>query len=211
MLVCVCRWHLPISLDDFEYKRGNPYTLWWRHNGRDGVSNHQPLDCLLNHLFRRRSEKTSKLHVTGLCAGNSPATGEFPAQMASNAENVSIWWRHNDMRKSLASALSDCDTDPFGLFTERHSFSRRRWFHGHLRREQADELLKPHENGMFLVRESSNFPGDYTLCLCSVGDIKHYRIMCRGNILTIDDEHIFENLHQLVEVSCLRLATLGPV
>ena len=29
-----------------------------------------------------------------LC-GNSPATGEFPAQMASNAENVSIWWRHH--------------------------------------------------------------------------------------------------------------------
>ena len=29
-------------------------------------------------------------------AGKSPGTGEFPAQMASNAENVSIWWRHND-------------------------------------------------------------------------------------------------------------------
>ena len=28
-------------------------------------------------------------------AGNSPVTGEFPAQMASNAENVSIWWRHH--------------------------------------------------------------------------------------------------------------------
>ena len=42
--------------------------------------------CLLNRLFRRRSKKTSKLRVTGLCAGNSPGTGEFPAQMASNAE-----------------------------------------------------------------------------------------------------------------------------
>ena len=41
-------------------------------------------------------KKTSKLRVTGLCAGNSPGTGEFPAQMASNAENVSIWWRHHD-------------------------------------------------------------------------------------------------------------------
>ena len=34
--------------------------------------------------------KTSKLRVTGLCAGNSPGTGEFPAQMASYAENVAI-------------------------------------------------------------------------------------------------------------------------
>ena len=70
-------------------------SLGWRHNGRDSVSNDQPHDCLLNRLFRRRSKKTSKLRFTGLCAGNSPGTGEFPAQMASNAENVSIWWRPN--------------------------------------------------------------------------------------------------------------------
>ena len=70
-------------------------SLQLRHNEPDGVSNHQPRDCLLNRLFRRRSKKTSKLRVTGLCAGNSPATGEFPAQRASNAENVSIWWRHH--------------------------------------------------------------------------------------------------------------------
>ena len=64
---------------------------------RDSVSNHQPHDCLLNRLFRRRSKKTSRLRVTGLCVGNSPGTGEFPAQMASDAENVSIWWRHHEM------------------------------------------------------------------------------------------------------------------
>ena len=58
---------------------------------RCSVSNHQPQDCLLNRWFRRRLKKTSKLRVTGLCTG----TGEFPAQMSSNAENVSIWWRHH--------------------------------------------------------------------------------------------------------------------
>ena len=47
-------------------------------------------------VFRRRSKKTSNLRVTGLCVGNSPVTGEFPAQRASNAENVSIWWRHHE-------------------------------------------------------------------------------------------------------------------
>ena len=69
-------------------------ALQWRNNGCDGVSNHQPYDKLLNYLIRRGSKKTSKVRVTGLCAGNSQVTGEFPAQMASNAENVSIWWRH---------------------------------------------------------------------------------------------------------------------
>ena len=75
--------------------------LQWRHNARNGVSNHQPHDCLRNRLFRCRSRKTSKLRVTGLCVRgihrwpvNSP-TVEFPAQMASNAENDSIWWRHH--------------------------------------------------------------------------------------------------------------------
>ena len=46
-------------------------TLRWRHNEHDGVSNHQPHGCLLNRLFRRRSKKTPKLRVTGLCVGNS--------------------------------------------------------------------------------------------------------------------------------------------
>ena len=70
-------------------------TLRWRHNERDGASNHQHHDSLFKRLFRRRSKKTPKLRVTGLCEGNSPVTGEYPAQRASNAENVSIWWRNH--------------------------------------------------------------------------------------------------------------------
>ena len=56
------------------------------------VSNHWRLKCLPNRLFRHRSKKISKFSITGICEGNSPMTGEFPAQRASNAENVSIWW-----------------------------------------------------------------------------------------------------------------------
>ena len=52
--------------------------LRWRQNGRDSVSNHQPHDCLFNRLFRRRSKKTSKLRVTGLCVGNSPGAVNSP-------------------------------------------------------------------------------------------------------------------------------------
>ena len=55
-------------------------TLQWRHNERDCVSNHRRLYCLLNCWFRRRSKKTSKLRVIGLCVGNSPG--------ASNAVNL---------------------------------------------------------------------------------------------------------------------------
>ena len=60
-------------------------SLQWRHNELDGTSNHLHIDCLLNRLFQRRSMKTSKLCVTGLCEGNSPVTGDT---------DVSFWWRH---------------------------------------------------------------------------------------------------------------------
>ena len=77
-------------------------------------------------------KKTLKLRVTGLCAGNSPVTGEFPAQMANNADNVSIWWCHHDQhltaniaktgstsirhRSYKASDRCIVDVDP-GVFT----------------------------------------------------------------------------------------------
>ena len=73
-------------------------ALQWLHNEGNGISNHQPHDCLLNCIFRHRSKKTSKLPITGLCVGKSPVTSEFPTQMASNAESVSIWWRHHGER-----------------------------------------------------------------------------------------------------------------
>ena len=83
-------------------------SLQWRHNGLDGVWNYQRNHCLLSRLFGRRSKKTSKLRVTGHCAGNSPGTGEFPAQMASNAENVSICWRHHYWLRHDETVLTHC-------------------------------------------------------------------------------------------------------
>ena len=97
-------------------------TLQWRHNGRDSVSNHQPRECLLSRLIRRRPEKTSKFRVTGLCAGNSPETGEFPAQRASNAENISIWWRHYYLREIVGK--KNCVNAISSSATIRHSIAR---------------------------------------------------------------------------------------
>ena len=81
---------------------GTYTSLQWNQHESDSVSNHQPHDFLLSRLFKRRSKKTPKLRVTGLGEGNSPVTGEFPTQRASNAENVSIWWRHHDILSSRA-------------------------------------------------------------------------------------------------------------
>lgn len=74
------------------------------------------------------------------------------------------------------------------------------WFHGSISRDEAEHLLQPRDDGLFLVRESTNFPGDYTLCVCFQGKVEHYRVKYLDNKLTIDDEEYFENLGQLVAV-----------
>ena len=60
-------------------------SLQWRHNECDGVSNHQPYDCLVNRSFKAQIKK-SKLRVTGLCEGISSVTGEFPAIPRTNGQ-----------------------------------------------------------------------------------------------------------------------------
>ena len=90
------------------------YALQWSHNESNGISNHRHhWHCLPNRLFRRRPMKTSKLHVTGLCEGNWPMTGEFPAQRASHVENISIWWRHRDVW--CIFYLSPCSAILYGI------------------------------------------------------------------------------------------------
>ena len=74
-LVTVC-WYSSFNHVASACEQGVGLTLQWRHNERNGVSNHRRFDCLLNRLFRRRSKKTSKLRVTGLCEGNSPVTSD---------------------------------------------------------------------------------------------------------------------------------------
>ena len=71
------------------------FRLHWRHNDHDGVSNHQPHGCFLNRLFRQIKENTKAPRRWPLC-GEFTGTAEFPAQRASYAENVSIWWRHHE-------------------------------------------------------------------------------------------------------------------
>ena len=106
-------------------------TLQWRHNECDGVSNHQPHDCLLNRIFRRRSKKTPKLRVTGHCEGNSSVTSELPVQRASNTENVSIWSRHR------ALSLSDKNSSSHPLSNKWNTLSP-------IKRSLSDNHVKLH-------------------------------------------------------------------
>ena len=80
-------------------------SLRWRHNGRDCVSNHQPHNCLLNRLFGRRSKKTQKLRVTGLCVGNSlhkwPVTRKMFPFSSSCLDVIKLMWRECKVTSTL--------------------------------------------------------------------------------------------------------------
>ena len=84
--------------------RGAVSSLKWHHDGRDRVSNHYPRNCLLNRLFRRRSKKTSKLRVTGLCVGihqwpvNSPHQGLVTRKLFPFDDVIMVIW-HIQMKQ----------------------------------------------------------------------------------------------------------------
>ena len=91
-----------------------------------------PASLLFTEKFvRRRSNKTSKIRVTGLRVLNSPVTGEFPAQMASNAENISIWWRHHDVDTQWYQVISRLSDDYNVCCTYFSYFLANRWFQNH--------------------------------------------------------------------------------
>lgn len=85
------------------------------------------------------------------------------------------------------------------------------WYHGPISREEAEQLLSPSPNsqsrsydGLFLVRESTNFVGDFTLCVSFQCKVEHYRIMVTKHpstnkkSYTIDEDEYFDDLNTLV-------------
>ena len=109
-LLARCEWNSPVthgftspwannasvSISEYQNFTGHVFNMYYSDVIMRAMASqiYRHINSLLKRLFRRRWKKTSKLLVTGLCDVNSPVTGEFPTQRASNAINVSISWRH---------------------------------------------------------------------------------------------------------------------
>lgn len=76
-------------------------------------------------------------------------------------------------------------------------------FHESLSRDVAEELLKGCSPGLYIIRKSLHFPGDYTLSISVENAIEHYRIKYNNQTdkkpFTIDDETYFNNFSELVK------------
>ncbi|KHJ48620.1 SH2 domain protein [Trichuris suis] len=91
---------------------------------------------------------------------------------------------------TLMSRIKVVGPDPAGFgFT---------WFHGSISRDETNRRLTDQPDGTFLIRESTNYPGDYTLCISFRGNVEHYRIFNENLMLTCDHEGFFQSLQLLV-------------
>ncbi|XP_037922668.1 tyrosine-protein kinase CSK isoform X2 [Hermetia illucens] len=129
-----------------------------------------------------------------------PSTNVMSTSLHNFDANGTAWNSTSSLSPTISNASSTSSS-------QQHQQQHRKcevklnampWFHGSISRDEAEHLLQPREDGLFLVRESTNFPGDYTLCVCFQGKVEHYRVKYLENKLTIDDEEYFENLGQLV-------------
>ena len=128
--------------------------------------------------------------------GNSPVTGEFSAQRASNAGNVSIWWRHHMEIVSQKSVTRGFDVYFRLLLNKRLSKqSRRRWF------ETPSRSLWRNNYGIHVVH-LPNLWGLLHWPQCQWIDL---------NSLRPSDVYTFVNLASLVQIMACRLVGAKPL
>eukprot|EP00041_Stephanoeca_diplocostata_P024068 m.602569 g.602569 ORF g.602569 m.602569 type:complete len:474 (-) comp22447_c0_seq2:3455-4876(-) len=121
-----------------------------------------------------------------------------------NTSEEPNWWLAQDSRgkKGMIPAnyveLKDGKTSTLPRDASGH-LTPMPWFHGKISRDLAEDLLQPRQDGLYMIRESTNFPGDYTLCVCFENNVDHYRIQTINGRLTIDEEEFFDNLEDMIE------------
>ena len=103
------------------------------------------LDCLLKRLFRRRSNKRSKLRVSGLCEGNPPVDSPHkgPVTRKMFPSNDAIMFK-TKVFKNQISIYSGC-----------HSLGNLGSFHGRQRKQAATQVVSSRPASKFISTSAS--------------------------------------------------------
>ncbi|XP_078524575.1 megakaryocyte-associated tyrosine-protein kinase [Lissotriton helveticus] len=109
------------------------------------------------------------------------------------------WYKARHNSTSEEGLISACAVRHREAINVHHKLSLMPWFHGKISGKEAVGLLKPPEDGLFLVRESIRHPGDYVLCVSFQHDVIHYRVIYQDNMLSIEDDTYFHNLMDMIE------------
>ncbi|XP_065100277.1 guanine nucleotide exchange factor VAV2 isoform X2 [Paramisgurnus dabryanus] len=104
-----------------------------------------------------------------------------------------------------SSSVKPClDPKPFQTFSSRQS-SRETdyyvypWFAGNMERQQADNLLKSHTSGTYLIRERTAEAERFAISIKFNDEVKHIKVIEKDNWIHITEAKKFESLLELVE------------
>uniref|UniRef100_A0A8C6TDF5 Vav 2 guanine nucleotide exchange factor n=1 Tax=Neogobius melanostomus TaxID=47308 RepID=A0A8C6TDF5_9GOBI len=95
------------------------------------------------------------------------------------------WWEV----RSLSSRTSSRDGDYYGY----------PWFAGNMERQQADNLLKSHCSGTYLIRERTAEAERYAISIKFNDEVKHIKVVEKDSWIHITEAKKFESLLELVE------------
>ena len=76
------------------------------------------------------------------------------------------------------------------------------WYHGWCRKTEVEQKLKEGPQGLFIVKNSTEFPGDLTLCVAYRGEVLYFRVRREGSSYTIDNKELFKDVRNIL-LQCL--------
>ncbi|KAF3702252.1 Guanine nucleotide exchange factor VAV2 [Channa argus] len=126
-------------------------------------------------------------HGTPAPPGKTPLcfqTGEFIELLKGDPD--STWW---EPFPSLSSRQSSREADYYGY----------PWFAGNMERQQADNLLKSHCSGTYLIRERTAEAERFAISIKFNDEVKHIKVIEKDSWIHITEAKKFESLLELVE------------
>ncbi|KAK9955248.1 hypothetical protein ABG768_015133 [Culter alburnus] len=120
------------------------------------------------------------------------------------------WWEGKIVQTQKtgffpSSSVKPClDPKPLQSFSSRQS-SRETdyyvypWFAGNMERQQADNLLKSHSSGTYLIRERTAEAERFAISIKFNDEVKHIKVIEKDNWIHITEAKKFESLLELVE------------
>ncbi|XP_075060914.1 megakaryocyte-associated tyrosine-protein kinase isoform X5 [Mixophyes fleayi] len=201
-----------MSFYNYSFQKTNP--LWQRHLIILTMFRiWQPITC--SNLLQQRS-LTPGMQCITRTDNTKPKPQELTFHKGDLVTVISTcqdrgWYRahhHSSGLEGLICATALRERPPIKVDSR---LSLMPWFHGSISGLQAVQQLHSKEEGLFLVRESARYPGDYVLCVSHQGEAIHYRICYQDGKLTIDLIQKFNNLMDMIEYYTLHQGVLCTV
>ncbi|XP_066436355.1 guanine nucleotide exchange factor VAV2 isoform X2 [Eleutherodactylus coqui] len=111
----------------------------------------------------------------------------------------SQWWEGRLLLTRKSGYFPSSSVKPCPVPANRTDYSRYPWFAGNVERPQADNLLKSHLSGTYLIRERPAEAERFAISIKFNDEVKHIKVVEKDNWIHITEAKKFESLLELVE------------